>query len=231
MTSPACAITETPPILYAVCTGLARAISTPLKTLVKSRSKRLPLVHVVYCGGSALRNFAAFLTALHRTSPAGKCRTFPVRESGKMRPKNTPEKAEKKPFIIAFNPEPKEQFRKVWKGWQFKAPKRHYRLILTPVANHVSAAPRIVGDFTKLQSALDAAIQIESPQLYRLSIFNSRGLAVIRNAGRNPEKVERAPRQPKAEYDASKNMHRPITIEKLIGLNERITRKGEYRSR
>ncbi|RUQ89283.1 hypothetical protein ELZ20_17155 [Brucella abortus] len=165
MTSPACAITETPPILYAVCTGLARAISTPLKTLVKSRSKRLPLVHVVYCGGSALRNFAAFLTALHRTSPAGKCRTFPVRESGKMRPKNTPEKAEKKPFIIAFNPEPKEQFRKVWKGWQFKAPKRHYRLILTPVANHVSAAPRIVGDFTKLQSALDAAIEIESPQL------------------------------------------------------------------
>lgn len=148
-----------------------------------------------------------------------------------MRPKNTLEKAEKKPFVIAFNPEPKEQFRKVWKGWQYKAPKRHYRLILTPVANHVSATPRIVGDFTKLQSALEAAVQIESPQLYRLSIFNSRGLAVIRNAGRNPEKVERARRQPKAEYDASKNMHRPITIEKLIGLNERITRKGEYRSR
>ncbi|RUQ96397.1 hypothetical protein ELZ21_15835 [Brucella abortus] len=80
-----------------------------------------------------------------------------------MRPKNTPEKAEKKPFIIAFNPEPKEQFRKVWKGWQFKAPKRHYRLILTPVANHVSAAPRIVGDFTKLQSALDAAIRDREP--------------------------------------------------------------------
>lgn len=147
-----------------------------------------------------------------------------------MRPKNTPEKAEKKPFIIQFNAGSKEPFRKVWKGWQYKAPKRHYRLILKPRSDQYLLC-RIVGDFTKLQSALDAAIQIESPDLYDLTIFNSRGLAVIRHAGKNPEKVERAPRQPKAEYDASANMHRPITIEKLIGLNERVTRKGEYRSR
>lgn len=229
--SPAIAVfIKTAPILYVSRTASARPDLTPLKTLAKRLSKRLPLVHVVYCGGSALRNFAAFLTALHRTSPTGKCRTFPVLESGKMRPENTPKKAEKKPFIIQFNAGSKEPFRKVWKGWQYKAPKRHYRLILKPRSDQYLLC-RIVGDFTKLQAAIDAAVMIESPDLFDLTIFNSRGMPVIRHAGRNPVKVERAPRKERAQYDASANMHRPTTIEKLIGLNERIVRKGEYRSR
>ncbi|MRN43439.1 hypothetical protein [Brucella sp. 09RB8918] len=147
-----------------------------------------------------------------------------------MQPKNAPEKAEKKPFIIAFNPEPKEQFRKVWKGWQYKAPKRHYRLILSPVREYPFPLDRIIGDFAKLQAALAAAVMIESPRLYDLTIFNSRAEAVIRHAGTSPEKVQKE-RSESAPYDAAANMHRPITIEKLIGLNERITRKGEYRSR
>ena len=224
--------TKTTPILYVSRTGSARPDLTPLKTLEKSRSKRLPLVHVVYCGGSGFKNCCAFFIAFSRVSPARKCRTLLVRESEKMRPKNTPENAGKKPFIIVFNAGSKEPFRKVWKGWQYKAPKRHYRLILKPRSDQYLLC-RIVGDFTKLQSALNAAIQIESPELYDLTIFNSRGLAVIRKAGRNPEKVIRVkkPRQAAEPQNASSNMHRPITIEKLIGLNERVTRKGEYRSR
>jgi len=224
---------KTPSILYAVCTALARAISTPLKTLEKSPSKRLPLVHVVYCGGSAHRENTASASASHRNTPPEKCRTIPVRKGEKMSAKNAPANGVKKPFIVTFDQAPKEPFKRIWKAWQYRAPKRHYRLILSPVEKWRNQPSRIVGDFTSVKNANAAAASIESPSLYNLLIFNSRAEVVVRNAGSNPVKVERATRVKRAaaKNDASANMHRPTTIEKLVGLNERVVRKGEYRSR
>ena len=224
---------ETPSILYAVCTALARVISTPLKTLEKSPSKRLPLVHVVYCGGSAHREITASASAFHRNTPPEKCRTIPVRKGDKMTAKNTPENGAKKPFILTVDQTPREPFKRVWKAWQYRAAKRHYRLILSPVEKSRNHCSRIVGDFTSVKNANSAAAMIESPSLYTLLIFNSRAELIIRDAGTNPLKIERPARQKRtaSKSDASANMHRATTIEKLVGLNERVVRKGEYRSR
>ncbi len=226
-------ITTTRPILYVVCTALARAISTPLKTLEKSLSKRLPLVHVVYCGGSAHREITASASAFHRNTPPEKCRTIPVRKGDKMTAKNAPENGAKKPFILTVDQTPREPFKRVWKAWQYRAPKRHYRLILSPVEKSRNHCSRIVGDFTSVKNANAAAAMIESPSLYTLLIFNSRAELIIRDAGTNPLKIERPARVKRtaSKSDASANMHRATTIEKLVGLNERVVRKGEYRSR
>lgn len=224
---------ETPSILYAVCTAFVRAISTPLKTHEKSPSKRLPLVHVVYCGGSAHREITASASAFHRNTPPEKCRTIPVRKGDKMTAKNAPENGAKKPFILTFDQTPREPFRRIWKAWQYRAPKRHYRLILSPVEKSRNSHSRIVGDFTSVKNANAAAAMIESPSLYTLLIFNSRSELVVKNAGTAPEPIERAPRtkRSKPAEPTFFNPHRLLTIEQLVGVKKANARKGEYRSR
>lgn len=227
-------ITESGVILYTLCTSSKRTFSMVLNSLAKGGSHKAPPLHILYCGDSALGKLCVRLSALDRISPAINCRTLLVQKGRNLRQKITPkitENSDKKTNIFLFDPAAKKPFRRVWKVWQYRAPKRHYRLVLSPLEKYLSGASFIVGDFTSIKAAMAAAVSIEAPDLYRLTIFNSRRQAVAYNAGAAPQFPEKVKRQAKPPIDATTNLHRPTTIEKLLGLHDRAARKGEYRSR